>query len=622
MALNLFRIKEFASESNFEIADLHMAPDGKHFLFIYKIENKFFAQYDDKIYDGFDAIEKVIFKKGGKIFIYKYSSFIKKLGIIKDENQDFINVNGKIFGAFTKVIDIFFNDNMTFFIWYENFGKTFVVINNEKFGPYRTVNKVFLSPEGTGYAIQYKDGSLIFIKTEDEIFGGFEDVKNFHIDNKNNYTGYIYKKPGGEYFVKINSNIMGPFQNCSELEYHADINAYYFFYTQDNVNFIRVNNYVIGGYEKYSIIMINKIFALVACTKEKTTEYQMVVNYIGLYSNILEYALGEDNESYIFAYTKMGQVNVVANGIEYGPYRKVSNLCISKNGTNYCFVFEKQYENNYVNVNGDLFGPYPYVSEAKIGNLNSNFGFIYQKNAKWFVNVSNAIHGMYEGAANLVLSDNGSGFSYKFTKRHKSGPFFAKLETYLSINGEITEKNIELFDYIINTTGIEATVYKYNQAMYVDLCGTELGPYQSLSQYKFLQDDSLFAFRFKMNPNDPEHLQINGRQFFSQNKTNQIYTPIFSNDKKRYAFIHFNQNGQLVQINDETYGPYELAHFPSFSPDDKIFIFKYMNNKMEFLNINGMKLGPFYKAQYAFSDGKLYICYLQDNMIFIDEITW
>jgi len=622
MALNLFRIKEFVSEKNYEMADLHLSPDGRHFLFIYKIENKFFAQYDDKIFDGYDAIENVIFKKSGKIFIYKYSSYTKKLGIIKDENQDFINVNGKIFGAFNKVKEILFNDNMTYFIWYENFGQKFVVINNEKLGPYRAVEKVFLSPEGTAYSIQYKDGSLVYIKTGEETAGGYEEVKNFHVDYSNNYLGYIYKKTGGEYYAKINSNIMGPFQSCSELEYHADINTYCFLYTKDNVNFIRINNYVIGGYEKYSIILINKVFALVACVKEKSTEYQMIVNYIGLYENILEYSLGEGNESYIFAYSKMGQVNVVANGIEYGPYRKVSNLCISKNGTNYCFVYEKQYENYYVNVNGDLFGPYPYVTEAKVGNLSSNFGFIYQKNAKWFVNISNKIHGMYEGAANLVLSDNGSGYSYKFTKRHKSGHFSSSMETYLSINGEIIEKDIELFDYLINSAGIEATVYKYKQAVYVNLSGTELGPYQSVTQYKFLQDDTLFAFKYKMNQNDPEHLQINGRQYLSKNKLNQIYTPIFSDCKNRYTFIHYNQTGQLVQIDNDTFGPYEQATFPSFSSDDKIFIFKYINEKMEYLNINGMKLGPFYKAQYAFSDGKLYICYLQDNMIFIDEITW
>jgi len=622
MALNLFRIKEFVTEKNFEVADLNLAPDGQHFLFVYKIQNKYFAQYDEKIYDGLDSIENIIFRKNGKVFVYKYSSFSKKLGLIKDENQDFINVNGKILGAFNKVKEIFFNENLTYFIWYESFGKTYIVINNQKLGPFRNVGKIFLSPEGTAYSIQYKDGSLNYIKTEESTIGGYDEIKNFHIDYKNNFSGYIFKKANGEYFSMINSKESGPFQSCTDLEYHADINTYCFLYMHEGVNFIRINNSVIGGYDKYSITLMNKTFALVSCIKEKTTEYRMIVNGLGSFDNISEYALSTDNEQYIFAYTKTGQLNVVVNGAEYGPYRTVSNLFISKNGQNFCYVFEKQSDEFYVNVNGKIFGPYPFVSEARVGNNTDSFGFIYQKNAKWFVNIANSIHGMYEGAANLVLSDNGTGYSYKFTKKHKTGPFFAGMETYLSIDGEVVQKNIELFDYLMNSTGIPATIYKYGQAMYLNLSDTELGPYQSVSQYRFLQDDSLFAFRFKMNQNDPEHLQINGRQYFSRNKANQIYTPIFSNDQKKYAFIHYDQNHQFVQINDETFGPYDLAHFPSFSPDNKIFIFKYENSQMEYLNINGMKLGPFTKAQYAFSDGKLYICYLQENTIYIDEITW
>jgi hypothetical protein len=199
---------------------------------------------------------------------------------------------------------------------------------------------------------------------------------------------------------------------------------------------------------------------------------------------------------------------------------------------------------------------------------------------------------------------------------------FAKLQTYLSLNGEVIENDIEIYDYLINSIGIEAILTRTKTGMYINLSDTEFGPFFSISDYRFLQDESLFAFKFKMNQNEPDNLQINGRKFFSQNKNNQIYAPIFSTDGKKYAFIHYKQNEQYIQICDETFGPYEYAHFPSFSPDNKIFIFKYMNEQMEYLNVNGMRLGPFWKAQYAFADGKLYICYLQENTIYIDEITW
>jgi hypothetical protein len=165
MALNLVKIKEFVSEENFEVADLHFAADGKHFLFVYKIESKYFAQYNEKLFEGFDSVEHVSFRKSGRVFIYKYSSFSKKLGLIKDENQDYLNIGGQVIGPFTKIRDFKFNENLSYYIWFENLGKTYLTINNQKFGSFRSISKVFISAEGTHYAFQYKEGSLNYIKT-------------------------------------------------------------------------------------------------------------------------------------------------------------------------------------------------------------------------------------------------------------------------------------------------------------------------------------------------------------------------------------------------------------------------------------------------------------------------
>jgi len=622
MALNLFRIKESVTEGNYEEAVLYLSPDGHNFIFVYKIQGKYFAQIEDKAYGGYDLITDVTFRKNGKNFLFKSSHFSMKLGLIKDENQDYLNVNGMIAGPYTKIRKFHFNDNPTFYLWYELIGKTFVLINNTKYGEYKAVYNVYLSPEGTSFAILYKEGSLHYIKTEEDITEGYEEVKDFQIDYETKYSGFIYKKENGEWFVKINSTILGPFESCSDLIYHKEVGAYFFSYKQQGANYIQINNSVLGGYESYSVLLINKNITIVSSAKQKENYYHFIVNGIGAFNDVKEYALSEDQENYIFAYSKLGMEYIVTSDFEFGPYNSVSNLSISKNGQNYCFIFRKQYDNCYVNINGEIYGPYVSVSEVKIGNSASNFGFIYNKNAKFLVNISNSVHGMYESASNLVISDNGSGYSYRFSKRTKTGPFFAQLQDYLSLNGEILESNIMITDYLINTTSIEAIVFRKKEGMFINLNDTEFGPFYSISECRFLPDDTMFAFKFKEAQNEPEHLQINGKKYYSRNKNNTIYSPIFSNDKKQFAFIHYSQHDYYIQITDQTFGPYDLAFFPSFSPDNKIFIYKFEKDQGTYLNINGMVLGPFGKAEYTFSDGKLYICYLQDDMIFIDEITW
>jgi hypothetical protein len=229
---------------------------------------------------------------------------------------------------------------------------------------------------------------------------------------------------------------------------------------------------------------------------------------------------------------------------------------------------------------------------------------------------------MYENASNLMISPDGGGFSYKFSKRIKISPVFTKVQNFISMNGEISENDLNVVDLQTNSIGIEAIVYKRKENWYLSLNETMFGPYDQISDWKFLPDDSLFSFKFKEPKSDYFNLQINGRTYYSRNKNLQVNSPIFSSDLKKFTFLHYSQTHCYVQVSDETLGPFIYSDFPSFSPDSKVFIFRYSLDDGVYLNINGMKIGPFGKAEYSFSDGKLYICYLQDNFIFIDEITW
>ena len=624
MAINLSRLKEFTSEENFEVAELHLTPQGKNFLFVYKIEGKYFAQWDDKVFGAFSSVEDVCFKKGGKVFAFKYSNFSKKLGLIKDSNQDYININGREVGPFSKIVSFRFNENITYYMLYESFGTSYVVINNQKYGGFKSVYKVFLSPDGESFTFQYKTDGRHFVRIKDEILGGYEEVKDLTVDYENDFYCFIFKKETGEYFARINSTLLGPFENCTDMHHYKDYNSYWLKYRKDGVNMIQVNNYVLSGHDSYDVPVFSNNMAVITSSKEKEKENatHFVSREHGLFSYVQEYCMSENKEEFIFSYYKMGQYYVVTGEYEYGPYKSVSRLSISPNGKNYCFVFQKQYDNSYININGDIFGPYIQIIDNKVSNDPDNFGFIFIKNARYFVNTGGELHGMYENASNLVLSDNGKGYTYKFSKRSKSGPLFSKLQTFISIDGSISEDDVEIVDYRVNSLGIKAIIFKRRTNWYIYLDEELLGPFNSLSEWRYLPDDTLFAFKFRDGQSEIDNLQINAKTFYSRNKNLQIYSPIFSPDNKRYGFIHFSNTHYYVQISDQTYGPYFYADFPSFSPDSKIFIFRYELDDGVYLNVNGMDIGPFHKAEYTFHDGKLFISYLQDNKIMIDEITW
>ena len=621
MALNLIRIKEFVSENNYEHAELYLAPEGKYFLFVYKIEGKYFAQSEDKIYGGFDNIDNVCFRRNGKVFAFRSSNFTKKLGLIKEGNQDSLLINGRTLGPFNKIREFSFNDNLTYYLIYDSYSTSFVIINNEKYGAYRNIFRVFLSKDGTSYAIHYKKDGHHFIKLNDQVYGPYESVSDFNMDYPRSFHCYICQKNSGEYFAEINGRSIGPFEKCSDLNYYPEQNSYFFLYQKNGHKGIQVNNFVLSGYESYNVSLMNKNFALISTMNEKQNEHHMISHEHGIFSSLQEYSLSSSKEETVFSYYKMGQYYVIAGDFEYGPYQKVSALRISENGKSYSFVFSKHYDNSYININGNIYGPYLSVSDVKISNNPDDYSFIYSKGGKFFVNVSGELHGMYDSASNLIMSNSGKFYSYKFSKKIRSG-MFSKIENYLSLNGDIIEDGADIVDIKTNSIGSNSIIFRRKGGWYISLDGDVTGPYGIVSDWRFLPDETLFAFKYRDRNSDIDHLRINGRSYFSRNKNLQIYAPIFSSDKKRYAFIHYSDTHHYVQICDETYGPFDHANFPSFSPDSKIFIFRYQHSEGVYLNINGMKLGPFTKAEYTFHEDKLFISYLQDDTIFIDEITW
>jgi hypothetical protein len=94
---------------------------------------------------------------------------------------------------------------------------------------------------------------------------------------------------------------------------------------------------------------------------------------------------------------------------------------------------------------------------------------------------------------------------------------------------------------------------------------------------------------------------------------------MFNNDNKKYGFIHYKNEKYYVQVTEKTYGPYDFAVSPSFSPDGKIIVFKYIIDESIYFNINEQVYGPYGEGDYVFVGNKLYLVYLLEYQIIIDE---
>ena len=98
--MEINRICEYASAEKFEEANFYISPQGRSFVFVYKVNGQYFAQVKEKIYGGFTEIKDVSYTANGRLYSFKYASFKKIIGIIKDDNKEDLNINGRQFGSF------------------------------------------------------------------------------------------------------------------------------------------------------------------------------------------------------------------------------------------------------------------------------------------------------------------------------------------------------------------------------------------------------------------------------------------------------------------------------------------------------------------------------------------
>ena len=104
------------------------------------------------------------------------------------------------------------------------------------------------------------------------------------------------------------------------------------------------------------------------------------------------------------------------------------------------------------------------------------------------------------------------------------------------------------------------------------------------------------------------------------------YTSIMSiiglSPNGKYGYVIFvKDNKYYIQINNQTYGPYDSALYPQFSNDGSKYGWWFKKDKNYYIQINNQTYGPYDKASLTFTkDNKVYIFYIKDNKMTIERV--
>ena len=80
-------------------------------------------------------------------------------------------------------------------------------------------------------------------------------------------------------------------------------------------------------------------------------------------------------------------------------------------------------------------------------------------------------------------------------------------------------------------------------------------------------------------------------------------------------------NKEYIQINNQTYGPYDYVISPYFSNDGSKYGWVFRKDNQYYIQINDQTYGPYDKTKFTFTkDNKVYIIYVKDNKMTIERI--
>jgi len=161
------------------------------------------------------------------------------------------------------------------------------------------------------------------------------------------------------------------------------------------------------------------------------------------------------------------------------------------------------------------------------------------------------------------------------------------------------------------------------------------------------QDKKYVFIRFKNKKNNKYYIQINNQTYGPYDYDDYVGNPQFSNDSSKYGWTFGKDctdrkgykeeykecNKYYIQINNQTYGPYDDVYNLKFSNDSSKYGWTfgkdctdrkgYKECNKYYIQINNQTYGPYKKAYFDFTfseDNKVYIIYIKDNKMIIEKI--
>jgi len=204
----------------------------------------------------------------------------------------------------------------------------------------------FQSDNLGNYAYVFILENKYYVNINEDIKGPYEDVTRLQLQENRNFTYTI--KENNKYFTFINST---KYQGKPIVDNHElygdkidfnlinDSTFSYAFYNETDKNYLNINGKVIGPFNDINKFVATKNGCYLASLGYSDSIYVKSNHWnSNRYDNV--YNLYVDDSCFYFEYVFKNKTGVCINGIEYGPYDNLYNLKV-KNKNEYSFCFTK-----------------------------------------------------------------------------------------------------------------------------------------------------------------------------------------------------------------------------------------------------------------------------------------
>jgi hypothetical protein len=346
-------------------------------------------------------------------------------------------------------------------------------------------------------------------------------------------------------------------------------------------------------------------------------------------------------EIHLFSFERDKKSYLQINDKTYGPYDDRGEIVFSNDYSKFGWVFEKDGK-YYVQINDKTYGPYTWASKSvKFSDDGSRYGWIFSKDGKSYVQINDEILGPYEDVDYLSFSSNGSSFGIVFQKDNSK---------YIQINKDKIYGPYERIQggvYFSRDGSNYGWEFIKNEKCYVQIKEKTYGPYGDISEGScpilsfpifFSENGSKYGWIFPPKKGEevlgPLFVQLNdqtygpyeeinyGRYNPHEGPTDERFDPIqFSKNSSKYGWAYYKEHNWYVVLNDKIYGPYDYASGIIFSNDGSKYGWEFDKGKKKYIQINNKTYGPYDYATFTFTkDNKAYIAYISGNELIIEEV--